>query len=58
VSLLTYRGMLAIAIHRSAWKGIFSRKFISKILHSPGPMQQIILCRVLGVHSPVYIRLC
>src|SRR5215208_4155868 len=25
-------------------------------MHSTGPIQQIVLCRVLKVHSPVYIR--
>jgi hypothetical protein len=32
-----YSGLFFAIIHRSAWKRN-SRKFVSKILHSPGPM--------------------
>jgi hypothetical protein len=31
-------------------------KFASSIMHSPGPIQQIILCRVSKVHRPAYVR--
>jgi len=30
----------------------------SEVPHSPGPMRQGFLCRVLGMRSPAYIRHC
>jgi hypothetical protein len=30
--------------------------FPSSLMQSPGPIEQIVLCRVLRAHSPVYIR--
>src|SRR5215213_2275681 len=42
-------------IHPSAWNRN-SRKFPSSFMHSPGPIQQTVLCRMSRVHVPAYIR--
>jgi hypothetical protein len=48
------------AYKQVAWNR-YSRKFVLKefweVTHSPGPIQQIVLCRASKVHSPMYIRL-
>jgi hypothetical protein len=50
-----FTGVRGRRIHRSS-SNLHSRKFTSSIILSPGPMQQVLLCRVSKVHSPVYIR--
>jgi hypothetical protein len=50
-----FTGVRGIGILRTSPFGD-SQKFPSSVMHSPSPVQQIILCRVSRVHSSAHIR--